>query len=200
MLEENLVLARYAVGDAPKRHALAGGRAVAAVAGVVALNDGSMRGMEADVLVAGPDDFVRHQADIGKGVDGVGGVGHDLVAPVLQPVVVVHPAVVRVGVVDVADVLLFPDAVRDAHDVVDDVAVLVLETAHGLGRHVVAPFGQEPVGAAPRVLRQGNGVVGRHMRPGKLRQSAVRVLSHAGPLSCNRLSGIPPAILLYAGG
>ena len=200
VLEEDLVLARHAVGDAPERYPLSGRWAIAAVAGVVALNDRAMRGVETDVLVAGPDDLVGHQADVREGVDGVGGVGHDLVAPVLQPVVVVHPAVVRIRVVDVADVLLFPDPVRDADDVVDDVAVLVLETAHGLGRHVVAAFGEKPVGAAARVLRQRNGIVGRHMRPGKLRQAAFHVLRHAGPLSWKRLSRIQAVILLYASG
>ncbi len=201
MLQEDLVLARHAVGDAPERYALSGGRPVAAVAGVVALNDGAMRGVEAHVLVAGPDDLVRHQADVREGVDGVGRIDHDLVAPVLQPVVVVHPAVVRIRIVDVADVLFFPDPVRDADDVVDDVAVLVLETAHGLDRHVVAAFGEKPVGSAARVLRQRNGVVGRHMRPGKLRQAAFHILRHAGPLSYwKQLSRIPAAILLYACG
>ena len=145
MLVVDLVVARYAVGDAEEPHRPAGRRSEPAVAGVGAEDHGAVRGMEAHVLVAGPDHLVGDQPDVRHRVVGVHRVGHDLLAAVLQAHVVPHPAVVTVGVVDVPDVLLFPDPVGDSHDVVDDVPVVRLEAAHRLRLDMLRVVGQEPV-------------------------------------------------------
>ena len=133
--------------------------------------------MEARVLVTGPDHLVGDEADVRHRVVGVHRVGHDLLAPVLEPDVVPDPTVVAVGVVDVADVLLFPDAVGDAHDVVDDVAVVRLEAAHRLGLDVLRVLVQEPVGSAPAIGLERDPEVSGHVLV------AQRIEPEMGPAS-----------------
>ena len=162
MLVVDLAHARDAVGDAQQPHGPARGRPEAREAGVGAEDHRAVRGVEAARLVARPDHLVGHQPHVGDGGVGVHGVGDDLVAPVLQPDVVPHPAVVRVGLVDVSDVLLLPDPVRDAHDVVHHVAVLGLEARHRLLRQVLGRAVEEHVGAAAAIGGEGDGVVARH--------------------------------------
>ena len=88
--------------------------------------------METDLVVPGPHYFVRVEPDVRESIDGVYSVGHDLIPSVLQAGVIGDLAVVAVGVVDVTDLLLFPDAVRNADDVVDYVHVGVFEAPHAL--------------------------------------------------------------------
>ena len=60
------------------------------------------------------------------------GVVDDFGGSKLQAVVVVDPRRVVIGVADVFDVAVLPDAVGDANDVVDDVAVGLLEAGERL--------------------------------------------------------------------
>ena len=94
-----------------------------------------------------------------EGVNRVHGIGDDLVIAVLQAVVIVDVGVVAVGVVDVADIFFFPDAMRDAHDVVDDIDIRVFEAAHALDA-LRAWIAQE--GIRPAFGREGNRIIGRH--------------------------------------
>lgn len=136
-----------------------------------------MGGMKAADLVAGPDDLIGDQANIGEGIGRVQRVGDDLVAPVLQTVIVPHIRVVRVGIIDVADVALFPDSVGDTDDIVDDVDKTVLEPAQRLPAQMVGPVRQERVRAAAAVFIERDREVGwhqGHVKPG-------RWLAHSDP-------------------
>ena len=174
MLVVDLVVARHAVGDAQQPHRPPGRRPEAAVAGVGAEDHGAVRGMKARVLVAGPDYLVRDQPNVGHRVVGVHRVGHDLLAPVLKAHIVPDPAVVAVGVVDVADVLLFPNPVGDPHDVVDDVPVARFEAAHRLGLDVLRVPVQEPVRSAPPEGFERDPKVSGHVLVAERIESEVR--------------------------
>ncbi len=166
-LLEDLVLGDDAVGDHPAVDLAAGRRPPSPGAGVVADVEGPVRRDEALLVVAGPDHLVGVVAHVGEGADPLDRAGDHLFDAVPRASVVVHPARRRVGVVDVADVLVFPDPMGDAHDVVDDVDVGVLEPAHRLAAR--AAVGHRTVGTAPDL--QGDREVGRHdalRRPARL--------------------------------
>ena len=129
-LLEDLVVADDAVGDHPGVDFAAGRWPPAPVPGVVTDVQGAVRRDEALHVVAGPDHLVGVVAHVREGADPLDRAGHHRLDAVPRSAVVVYPATRRVRVVDVADVLVFPDAVGDAHDVVDDVDVRVLEAAH----------------------------------------------------------------------
>jgi hypothetical protein len=104
-------------------------------------------GVKSGLVVSGPDDLIGMEPDVGECVDGVDRVGDDLVAAVLQPGVVGDLRVVPVGRVDIPDLLLLPDPVRDPDDVIDYVGVLGLEAAHAL-RPGARGVPQQPLRAA----------------------------------------------------
>ena len=163
VLVVDLVVSRHAVGDAEQPHRPAGGRTESAVAGVGAEDHGAVRSVEARILVAGPDHLVGDESNVRYRVVGVHGVGHDFLAAVLQAHVVPDAAVVAVGVVDVADVLLFPYPVGDADDVVDDVPVVGLEAAHRLRLDMLRIAVKETVGPAPAIRFERDPEVSRHV-------------------------------------
>jgi len=97
-----------------------------------------------------------------------------------------------VGVVDIADVLFFPDAVGDADDVVDDIDIRVLETAHALAAFR-AGVQQLLIRAALRAQRDRE--IGRHVPRfaqrthemaifGKRRQCSVGLVRRRRFFSC----------------
>ena len=158
----DLISERAAVRHAPQRHLLPRRRTVAAPPRVVPSDHGAMGRLEARLIVARPDDLVGVQAHVGERVDRMHRIRDDLVPAVLQPVIVVYVGVVLVGVIDIADVLLLPDAVRDAQDVVDDIDVRVLKPGHRLD--ALGPRVHQPViGAALRGERDA--IVRRHETP-----------------------------------
>ena len=179
----DLVVARYAVGDTEKSNRAAGRRSEPAVAGVGAKNHGAVRGMEAHVFVTSPNHLVGDEPDVGHRVVGVHRVGDDLLAAVLQADVIPHPAVVTVGVVDVADVLLFPDSVGDSDDVVDDVPVVRLEAAHRLRRDMLRVALQEPVRPPPAIRFERDPEVDGHVLV------AQRFEPEVGPVTLDRWFG-----------
>ena len=172
MLQEDLVAQRDAVGDDQHVHRLAGGRAVLAAPVVGAADQGAVGGVEARLVVSRPDDFVRDKLNVGERARRVVGVLHDLLVAQLQAVVVVGAGVVGVGGADVLDVPILPNAVGDAHDVVDDVAVGRLKAAEALRWAEVLGDAHLTRRAALRVFGQRNGVVGGHVPPLQWRRAA----------------------------
>lgn len=130
-----------------------------------------MRGVIAAVIVARPDDLIGQQLDIRKCPGSGAGIGDDLRAAGLQAVIIVDPAIVRVGVADIFKIALFPDPVSNAHDIVDDVLIAGLKAAHGLARPVIigyAPFiagkAIADTGAA-EISIEGDAVIRGHVLP-----------------------------------
>ena len=128
----DLVVADDTVGNDPAVDAATRRRAPTPVTGVVADIQRTVRRDETLFVVARPDHFVGAVAHLRKGVDPLDRPGDHLLDAVARPTIVEDAARRRVGVVDVADVLVFPDAMGDADDVVDDVDVRLLEPAHRL--------------------------------------------------------------------
>ena len=100
------------------------------VAGVVSDNHGAVRGVESYFIIAGPDDFIGIQANIGEGVDGMYGVAHYFITAILQTVIIVNIGGVAVRIVNIANVFFFPNAVGNADNVINDVNVGIFEPAH----------------------------------------------------------------------
>ena len=122
-----------------------------------------MRGVEAHLVVSRPDDLVGDQLDVREGARRVIGVVDDLGRAKLQAVVVVDPRGVVVGVADVLDIAVLPDAVGDAHDVVDDVAVGLLEACERLPGTEVLRNPRLLGRPAARIPSEGYLVVRRHV-------------------------------------
>ena len=100
--------------------------------GVAARAGDQMRRVEAVAVVALPDHLGRHSAPLGEGDEALDGVEHDLLARVDRPRRAVEHAIVGVVAVDQPDVALVPDAMRAAHDIVDDVGVDRIEAMQRL--------------------------------------------------------------------
>ncbi len=105
---------------------------IAAVAGVVPDDDCTVGGVEANFIVSRPYDFVGVQTYIWIGVDSVDCIRDYFVSAVLQAIVIVNVGVMFVGIVDVSDILIFPNAVRYADIVVNDINVGIIKAAHAL--------------------------------------------------------------------
>ena len=89
----------------------------------------------------------------------------------MQTIIIINPAIVRVGFADIFKIALFPDPVGNAHDIVDDVLIAGLKTAHGLARPVIigyAPFsGAQTIAdtGAAEISIEGDAVIRGHVFP-----------------------------------
>ena len=132
--------------------------------------------METHILIAGPDDLVGRETHIRDRIVGMNGIGDDLVPAILQADIVPDPAVMAIGVVDIADVLLFPDPVRDADDVVDDIFVFGLESAHRLASDMIRGLVEKfPRAAASIGFERDREILG-HVVVGKGDEAEMRRL------------------------
>ena len=88
----------------------------------------------------------------------------DFLVAELQAVIVVDPGGAGIGIADVFDIAILPDPVRNTDDVINDIPVGILESAHGLHGSEVIRDALFLVGSAVCVLVQRNCVAGRHVR------------------------------------
>ena len=119
--------------------------------------------MKTRFVIAGPDDFIGNEPDIGECARGMAGVGDDFFRARLQAIVIKHMRVMGVSRADVIDITLLPDPVGDAHDVVDDVVVNGIKSAERLAWPEVGRDALFTRRAARRVGGQRDRVIGRHM-------------------------------------
>ncbi|MCY1249327.1 hypothetical protein D9M72_628480 [compost metagenome] len=68
-----------------------------------------------------------------------------------------------IGVVDIADILLFPDLVGDPDDVVDDVDILRLKTRQALLDQMVRRTADEGVRSTTAIGIERDRIIARHM-------------------------------------
>ena len=119
--------------------------------------------MKTRLVIAGPDDFIGNELDIGECARGMAGVGDDFFRARLQAVIIKHMRVMGISRANVIDIALLPDPVGDAHDVVDDVVVSGLKSAERLARPKVGRDALRMRRAARRIGGQRDRVIGRHM-------------------------------------
>ena len=131
-LLDDAVLFDDAVGDDAIAQLAARGRAVDAAAAVMRRAGDAVRGVVARLVVAAPDHVVGEEPAVGEHGEGLHRARHDRLDAVGVAAGPMHQGVVRVVGVDQSHLLLFPDLVRAADDVIDDVHVVVIEPAHPL--------------------------------------------------------------------
>ena len=129
---DDAVFLNVTQGDTAPPISAHSGRAVPRSVGRRANRGVAMRCVETVTVVAGPDDVIGVEQAIRPGSDGLNRILHHRLAAVGQPAARVNHAVMQVMGVNQADVLLLPNLMGTAHDVVNDINVVFVEAGQWL--------------------------------------------------------------------
>ena len=129
---DDLVALAETIGDRQVLNPFSRRRSILRPAAVRAFMHQPMRRIQPGDIVAAPDDFVAIKPAIGVRRQRFEGRREDRLASIDRAVGCVQVNRVGVIVVELADASFFPDLVRDAEDVIDEVGVARVEAAHGL--------------------------------------------------------------------